>query len=107
MKTIRAERKVGMKKKARAKTPLTWSMIGLLILCWLLPLGVIGYIMFYVAADKINGQTERTIVTSADNAIKICEMRMDAAVEASKNASYLPTIKESCYDYQNCYFGYQ
>lgn len=95
MKTIRAERKVGMKKKARAKTPLTWSMIGLLILCWLLPLGVIGYIMFYVAADKINGQTERTIVTSADNAIKICEMRMDAAVEASKNASYLPTIKES------------
>ena len=84
-----------MGEKVRAKASLTWSMIGLLILCWLLPLGVIAYIMFYVAADKINSQTERTIVTSADNAIKICEMRMDAAVEASKNASYLPTIKES------------
>lgn len=88
-------KKLGMEGKTRAKVSLTWSMIGLLILCWLLPLGVIAYIMFYVAADKINSQTERTIVTSADNAIKICEMRMDAAVEASKNASYLPTIKES------------
>lgn len=89
------EGKSGTDKKVRAKASLTWSMIGLLTLCWLLPLGMIAYIMFYVAAGKINSQTERTIVTSADNAIKICEMRMDAAVEASKNASYLPTIKES------------
>ncbi len=75
-------------------------MIRLLLLCWLLPLIIIAYAIFYVAAEEIHSQTERTIVTSADNAIKICEMRMDAAVEASKNASYLPTIKE-------CYSQYQ
>lgn len=80
----------------RKKSPLKWSMITLLTLCWLLPLAVIAYVMLYVAAGKINSQTERTIVTSVDNAIRICEMRMDAAVEASRNASYLPTIKE-CY----------
>ncbi|HBA68853.1 MAG TPA: hypothetical protein DCZ40_05785 [Lachnospiraceae bacterium] len=82
------------------KAPLKWSMIMLITLCWLLPLAVIAYIMFYVAADKINLQTERTIVTSADNAIKICEMRMDAAVEASRVASYLPTVKECYAEYQ-------
>lgn len=81
---------------ARRKAPLKWSMVTLLILCWLLPLAVIAYAMLHVAAGKINSQTERTIVTSVDNAVRICEMRMDAAVEASRNASYLPTIKE-CY----------
>ncbi len=86
--------------KVRKKAPLKWSMIRLLLLCWLLPLIIIAYAIFYVAAEEIHSQTERTIVTSADNAIKICEMRMDAAVEASKNASYLPTIKE-------CYSQYQ
>lgn len=88
------------KKMTKKKAPLKWSMISLLVLCWLLPLAVIAYGMLYVAAGKINSQTERTIVTSADNAIKICEMRMDAAVGASRRASYLPTIKE-------CYAGYQ
>lgn len=78
------------------KAPLKWGMVTLLVLCWLLPLAVIAYVMLYVAAGKINSQTERTIVTSVDNAVRICEMRMDAAVEASRNASYLPTIKE-CY----------
>lgn len=80
----------------RRKAPLKWSMVSLLILCWLLPLAVIAYAMLHVAAGKINSQTERTIVTSVDNAVRICEMRMDAAVEASRNASYLPTIRE-CY----------
>ncbi len=88
------------KERTRKKAPLKWSMIRLLTLCWLLPLAVIAYVIFYVAAAEINSQTERTIVTSADNAIKICEMRMDAAVEASKNASYLPAMKE-------CYSQYQ
>ncbi len=74
------------------KAPLKWGMVTLLVLCWLLPLAVIAYVMLYVAAGKINSQTERTIVTSVDNAVRICEMRMDAAVEASRNASYLPTI---------------
>lgn len=83
----------------KKKAPLKWSMIMLLTLCWLLPLAVIAYVMLYVAAGKINSQTERTIVTSVDNAIRICEMRMDAAVEASRNASYLPTIKECYADY--------
>ena len=54
------EGKSGTDKKVRAKVSLTWSMIGLLTLCWLLPLGMIAYIMFYVAAGKINSQTERT-----------------------------------------------
>ncbi len=82
-------------KPARAKVPLKWSMVRLLVLCWLLPLALISYVVFYVAVGKINSQTEHAIVTSTDNAVRICEMRMDAAVEASRNASYFTTIRES------------
>ena len=85
----------GQKSRALKKAPLKWSMVSLLLLCWLLPLALASYMMFYMAVGKINSQTERMIVTSADNALRICEMRMDAAVEASRNASYFPTVRES------------
>lgn len=88
------------KSMMQVKAPLKWSMVKLLLLCWLLPLAVISYLVFYLAVGKINSQTERTIVTSADNAVRICEMRMDAAVEASRNASYFPTVRESYEQYQ-------
>lgn len=87
-------------KPAQKKVPLKWSMVRLLILCWLFPLALISYAVFYVAVEKINSQTERAIVTSTDNAVRICEMRMDAAVEASRNASYFMTIRESYEKYR-------
>lgn len=86
-------------KREEKKQPLKWSMIIVLILCWALPLSIIAYAMLYVTTSKINKQMERTIVTSADNAVKICEMQMSAAITASRNASYLPTIKESWQQY--------
>lgn len=92
-----------MKKRkdpVQSKAPLKWSMVRLLLLCWILPLAVLSYLIFHIAMGKINSQTERTIVTSADNAVRICEMRMDAAVEASRNASYFPTVRESYEKYQ-------
>lgn len=88
------------KDPVQTKAPLKWSMVRLLLLCWILPLAVLSYLIFYIAVGKINSQTERTIVTSADNAVRICEMRMDAAVEASRNASYFPTVRDSYEKYQ-------
>lgn len=89
-----------MIKESQKKTPLKWSMVILLILCWILPLTLIAYAMLYVTTNKINSQIERTIITSADNAIKICEMRIDTAVEASKTASYIPIIRRSYEQYK-------
>lgn len=84
----------------REKTPLMWSMMVFLIVCWILPLSIIVYIMLDVTTRKVNEQIERTIVTTADNAIKICERQMSAAITSSRSASYLPTIKESYKQYK-------
>lgn len=44
---------------------------------------------------QINNQLEKTIITSTDKAVEICQMRIDDVVAASKTASYLPTIRAS------------
>lgn len=70
-------------------------MLGTLLLCWLLPLTLLTGVTFFLVSVKINQQIERTIVTSTDKAIEMCEGQISDAVTASKNASYIPTIKES------------
>ena len=86
--------------KVVKNTPLTWSIIILLILCWILPLTFIEYVMLNITNGRVNAQIERTILTSANNAVKICEMQMNTAVMASRDASYLPTIRESYRQYR-------
>ena len=82
------------------KSPLMLSLIVFLIICWMLPLTIIAYIMLDVTTGKINEQIERTILISTDNAVKTCERQMNAAITASRSASYLPTIRESYKQYK-------
>lgn len=87
-------------KSQTKKVKLTWSMVGTLLLCWLLPLTLLTGATFFFVYAKINQQIERTIVTSADKAIEMCEAQISDAVTASKNASYMPTIKDSYMKYK-------
>ena len=87
-------------KSQTKKVKLTWSMVGTLLLCWLLPLTLLTGATFFFVYAKINQQIERTIVTSADKAIEMCEAQISDAVTASKNASYMPTIKDSNMKYK-------
>lgn len=82
------------------KHSLQWSMIRMLVLCWLLPLALLVFIMLFFMSTKLNGQTENTIISSADKAVEICQMQMEEARLASRNASYLSTIRDSYYTYQ-------
>lgn len=86
-----------MKKERRQ---LKWNMIAMLIICWLLPLLFLSAVIFFIVDDKINEQLENTIVTSADKAVEICQMRIDEAVDVSKISSYLPEIRESYVRYK-------
>lgn len=85
-----------MKKRRRLK----WSMIAMLTFCWFLPLMLLSFAMLFFVYNKMNGQLENTIVTSADKAIDICQIRINEAMVASKDASYLPEIKNSYAEYQ-------
>ena len=86
-------------KREGSKKQLKWSMIKVMTLCWFLPLFLISFFMLFFVSDKINKQLENTIVTSTDKAIDICQIRLNEAMTASKEASYTRGIKESYAEY--------
>ena len=87
-------------KENEKKQSLQWSMIRMLVLCWLLPLALLVFIMLFFMSTKLSGQTEDTIISSSDKAVEICLMQMEGARLASRNASYISTIRDSYYAYQ-------
>lgn len=66
----------------------------MLAIGWFLPLFLISVIMLLFVSNRMNRQLRNTIVTSADKSIDICQIRLDEAMAASKDASYIPTLKE-------------
>lgn len=67
----------------------------MLTMCWFIPLIVLSFAMLFFVYGKMSRQLQNTIVTSADQAIDICQIRLNEAMAASKDSSYLPEIKDS------------
>ncbi|MCL2717366.1 MAG: histidine kinase [Lachnospiraceae bacterium] len=70
-----------------------------LLFGWLLPLILIATIVLYFVTSTINSQIMRTIEESTDKAVEICEIYLNEAVRASKNATYISTIENSYHQY--------
>lgn len=90
-----------MGKEKKKKAPLKWSMVAMLLLGWLLPLMLIAFCLLYFVSSMVSAQIEKTIHISADKAVEICNMQMGEIVTASKNASYISTVRESYSNYKN------
>lgn len=75
-------------------------MISMLVCGWLLPLLVLAGCMLYFMSAMISNQIEKTILLSTDKAVEICDMQLQEVVTASKNASYISTVRDSYREYQ-------
>lgn len=80
--------------------PLKWSMTGMLVMGWLLPLVLISLCLLYFVSNMIGNQIEKTVRMSTDKAVESCEMQISAVQTASKNATYVGTIKQAYEQYQ-------
>lgn len=87
-------------RKKKKQYPLKWSMISMLVCGWLLPLLVLAGCMLYFMSAMISNQIEKTILLSTDKAVEICDMQLQEVVTASKNASYISTVRDSYREYQ-------
>ncbi len=67
----------------------------MLTMCWFIPLIVLSFAILFFVYGKMSRQLQNTIVTSADQAIDMCQIRLNEAMAASKDSSYLPEIKDS------------
>lgn len=82
------------------KKSLTFSMILMMTVGWVLPVMAVALCMLYFVSSMMNTQIEKNIVTSTEKAVEICEMKLKEIMTASKNASYIQTIRDSYYEYQ-------
>lgn len=85
--------------KRKKKLPLKWSMIGMLVLGWLLPLMLLTFCLLYFVSSTLSAQIEKTIVVSTDKAVEITQMQLEEMMNSSKVASYVPEIKEAYLQY--------
>lgn len=88
-----------MNKRGRSRK-LSIGILRVMLIGWLLPLTVMSVCVFCIVSGQLERQTRETIQESADNAADICEMRLLSSIQASRNASYIPTIKEKWKSYQ-------
>lgn len=88
-----------MKNRSRSRK-LSIGILRVMLVGWLLPLTVMSACVFYIVSGQLERQTRETIQESADTAADICEMRLLSSIQASRNASYIPTIKEKWKSYQ-------
>lgn len=86
--------------KFKKEVSLKWSMMRTLISCWVLPLTLLTIIVFIFVYHNLNQQTEQSIVNSSEKAVEICLSRMQDSITASKNASYLPTVRDKYNQFQ-------
>jgi two-component system sensor histidine kinase YesM len=84
-----------MEPVKKRKISLKWSMIGMLVFCWLIPLVVIGIVLLIFMTNVISKQVEKDIQISTDKAAEICEMQLGEILNVSKMASYNTTVRDS------------
>ena len=101
MKKVQPVQNTFFPERKRKPPQLKWSMTILMLLCWLLPLAILTMAILTYVSNRFSGQMRENIEKSMDTAVEICEMRVEAAVRVSRNASYIPQIKESWRQYQS------
>lgn len=87
-------------KKAGRNRQLKWSMINMLAAGWFLPFLLISVMMLLFVSNRMDRQLKNTIITSADKSFELCQLRLKQAIESSKEASYIPTLKECFAEYE-------
>lgn len=88
-----------MKKGVKNKLSIQWSLIALVMTCWILPLMIISGTMGYYITQHINKQVMSSINNSVDYSVGKCSDNLDTAINSSRMISYDETIKNSYNDY--------
>ena len=92
---------VAKKGSASGGSKLQNRMLVLLMLGWFIPLVVTTVVLLSQVVTRIGKQTERTIQTSMEKASEICSVHLKDCVRASKEASYIATIRDSWNEYKH------
>lgn len=86
----------------KQKRPISLStvMIFLVIICWLIPIAAVSVIFGTLLSRNYMESQQSAIETTVQNALRELEIRMNAAIEDSKDVSYDGIVRSSYRTYQ-------
>ena len=74
--------------RSRKRYSMKWRLVGILLLCWLIPFSVMFGVMVVYVASNNGAETAENFRNQLEFNNTICMERLNAAVEASRQASY-------------------
>lgn len=86
------------KKKRPGK--LKWDIVKILMIAWVIPVVAFTIMIMGITSKGFNAQIQRTIGTSSEKAIEICQGRLENAMYESRKASYISVIEDSISEYR-------
>ncbi len=86
-------------RNLKKRYSLTWRMIRLLILCWVLPVALLIFSGGVLLHQSLMEQSVESYTLSAQAASQLTSLRLESAITASRNASYIGTIKQAWTEY--------
>lgn len=95
-------------KKREGKRPysMRWRIIGVLLICWMIPFAfLIGVLGVYLAGNH-SDMTAENFHSQLSFNNKICVERLNAVIDASRQASYDQTLLKTLDNYRSGRTGY-
>ncbi|OQB25136.1 MAG: Sensor histidine kinase YpdA [Firmicutes bacterium ADurb.Bin182] len=84
-----------MEKVSKQGISLKWSLIAIIVLCWVVPIFLItGAVGLYISKN-VKNRINDTIISSVDSAVDLVQNEVDSAIGASRKASYDPAIRNA------------
>lgn len=87
-----------MREKSGAPS-LKWELVGTFLACWILPVLIIVAVLGCYISGNIDQQQADMMTAGVENAVKLVNSRLDAAIASSRNASYYAEISHAHREY--------
>lgn len=106
MERANLRKKLHRRQKERHQYSIRWRMIGVLLLCWMIPFTfLIGILGVYLAGNH-SDMTAEDFRSQLEFNNKICVERLNGVIASSRLASYDGVLLETLEDYRDGKMGY-
>ena len=83
------------KRKPRKQPSLKWALIGIVLVCFVLPVFVFAASAVALITDSSERQTVQSVTNNFDSAVRAAQLNLAHVVTMSRTASYDPTIRRA------------
>ncbi|MDL2293052.1 sensor histidine kinase [Ruminococcaceae bacterium OttesenSCG-928-D13] len=93
--------KIGAEPKSGGRVSLKWSLVLLILICWVLPLTVTVAVSGYQSVRSTRERVADIVTASVENTMGLAVRDLNTAVNEALSVSYVPTVRQAYMNYQS------